>query len=181
MKLSETSLAGAFLIEPEKHTDNRGFFARAWCVRELAEHSLSGQFVQSNISRNNRKGTLRGLHYQAEPFGEAKLMRCGRGSLFAAIVDIRLGSPTFLQHTSAVLTSENLLTLFVPEGFANGFQTLEDDTEVVYHMTQFYSPEHSRGIRWSDPALNIPWPPGDRTISERDQALPFVSQITNGF
>jgi dTDP-4-dehydrorhamnose 3,5-epimerase len=181
MKLTETSLAGAFLIEPEKHADSRGFFARAWCARELADHSLPGQFVQSNISRNNRKGTLRGLHYQAEPFGEAKLMRCGRGSLFAAIVDIRPGSRTFLQHTSAVLTSENLLTLYVPEGFANGFQTLEDDTEVVYHMTQFYSPEHSRGIRWCDPTLNIPWPPGDRTISERDQALPFVSQISDGF
>jgi dTDP-4-dehydrorhamnose 3,5-epimerase len=174
MRFTPTPLRGAFIIEPEKHEDNRGFFARMWCQRELAEHAIDCQIVQANISGNKRKGTLRGMHYQAAPFAEAKFLRCTRGSAFAAIVDMRSQSSTFLQHITVILSSENYVTLYVPKGFANGFQTLEDDTEILYQMSEYFSPEHSRGIRWSDPVLNIAWPADERIISDRDLSLPFL-------
>lgn len=160
------------MIELEKHIDERGFFARTYCEREFAAHRLKTHFVQCNISFNKWKGTLRGMHFQAAPSEEAKLIRCNRGSIFDAIIDLRRESPTFKQHIAVELSAENGKMLYVPEGFAHGFQTLEDETDVFYQMTQFYSSEHGRGVRWNDPAFGIEWPPGERIIIERDKTYP---------
>lgn len=165
----KTSLSGACLIDLELHRDDRGFFARSWCVREFAEHGLNPTLVQCNVSYNRQKGTLRGMHYQEAPFAEAKLVRCVRGALYDVIIDLRPDSPTFKHHFGAELTAENRRALYVPEGFAHGFLTLQDDTEVFYQMSQFYSAEHSRGLRWNDPAFGICWPAEVAVISERDR------------
>jgi len=172
MIFAETRLPGAFVIDVEKHEDRRGFFARVFCEREFRERELNGTFVQCNISFNGRKGTLRGMHYQAAPLEEAKLVRCTRGAIFDAIIDLRPASSTFTQYFSVVLSAENRRSLYIPEGFAHGFQTLEDDTEVFYQMSQFYAPECARGVRWNDPAFGIAWPEGERIIIERDQSYP---------
>ncbi|MFZ0737786.1 MAG: dTDP-4-dehydrorhamnose 3,5-epimerase [Candidatus Acidiferrales bacterium] len=176
MIFRETKLKGAFVIELEKKTDERGYFARTYCEHEFAGHGLNAHFVQCNVSFNKRKGTLRGMHYQAEPYAEAKLVRCTRGSLFDAIIDLRPESPTCRQHVSEILSADNGKMLFIPEGFAHGFQTLEDDTEVFYQMSQFYHPEVARGVRWNDPAFQIAWPPADRIIIQRDQEYPLLSR-----
>jgi dTDP-4-dehydrorhamnose 3,5-epimerase len=168
----ETFLKGAFVIELEKREDDRGFFARSFCQREFAEHGLDIQVAQCNISFNERKGILRGMHYQVSPFEEAKLVRCTMGGIYDVIIDLRRGSPTFGQSFSVELTAGNRRMLHVPRGFAHGFQTLERDTEVFYQMSQFYSSEHSRGVRWNDPAFGIKWPHDERIINERDQKYP---------
>jgi dTDP-4-dehydrorhamnose 3,5-epimerase len=168
----ETPLPGAFLIHPELLQDERGFFTRVWCQREFAEHALISTPVQCSLSFNLRKGTLRGMHFQEAPFEEAKLVRCSQGALYDVIVDLRPESPAFKQHFGTQLTAENRHALYVPKGFAHGFLTLEDNTEVFYQISQFYSPEHSRGFRWNDPALNISWPAEVRVISERDRGYP---------
>ena len=149
--------------------DERGFFARTYCQREFEAHELTSQFVQCNTSFNKRKGTLRGMHFQASPHEEAKLIRCTRGAIFDAIIDLRPDSATFKQYVSAVLTAANGRMLYVPRRFAHGFQTLEDNTEVLYQMSEFYNPESARGVRWNDPAFRIDWPEKVEVISERDR------------
>jgi len=165
----ESFLKGAFVIDLEKREDDRGFFARTFCQREFAGHGLELQVAQCNISFNKQKGILRGMHYQVSPFEEAKLVRCTMGGIYDAIIDLRRDSPTFRQSFGIELTARNRTMLYVPRGFAHGFQTLERDTEVFYQMSQFYSSEHSRGVRWNDPAFAIKWPPDERTINERDR------------
>jgi dTDP-4-dehydrorhamnose 3,5-epimerase len=168
----ETALKGAFVIEPERHEDERGFFARAWCAEEFEAHGLTRRMVQCNISYNKKKGALRGMHYQVAPYEETKLVRCTMGAIHDVIIDLRPASPTFTHHVTVVLTSENRYMLYIPEGFAHGFQTLEDKTEVFYQMSQCYAPQHARGVRWNDPAFGIQWPDAERIISERDQQYP---------
>lgn len=168
MIFQTTQLAGAFVIAPERREDARGFFARTWCVEEFAAHGLNTRLVQCNLSFNAHKGTLRGMHYQAEPHEEAKLVRCTRGALWDVVLDLRPGSPTFCQHVSVELNAENRLALYIPEGCAHGFQTLTDDTEIFYQMSEFYFPDCSRGFRWNDPAFGIAWPLPDPILSERD-------------
>lgn len=178
MKFEETKLPGSFVIEPERHVDERGFFARVWCKRELATHHLDAEIVQCNISFNEKSGTLRGMHYQADPHAEIKLIRCTRGAIFDVIADLRPDSTTYKQHVSVILTGENRKVLYVPKGFAHGFQTLEDNTEVFYQMSEYYSPSAARGFRWDDPVFQIAWPPAEkRTISPRDLAYPDFTSV----
>lgn len=172
MIFTETKLAGAFLIEPERHDDVRGFFARNWSEREFAEQGLVSHFVESNISFSHKTGTLRGMHYQAAPHGQVKLVRCTSGAVYDAIIDLRRDSPTFKQWTAVELTARNHLTLYVPLGFAHGFQTLEDESEVTYQVSSPYHPESSTGLRWDDPAFEISWPEGERVIIDRDRLYP---------
>lgn len=160
------------MIEPEMHEDHRGFFARTFCRREFEAHGLNPDVVQCNISFNRRKGSLRGMHFQASPYSEAKLVRCTAGSIYDVIIDLRPSSSAFKKHIGVELSARNRKMLYIPEEFAHGFQTLEDDTEVFYQMSQFYSAEHSRGVRWDDPAFGILWPPGERIIIERDRTYP---------
>lgn len=169
MLFRETKLSGVFVIELQKHEDERGFFARSWCRREFEAHGLDPRMAQCNVSFNKVKGTLRGMHYQAAPCAEAKLVRCTRGAIYDVIIDLRRESVTYKQHVSEVLSSNNYKALFVPEGFAHGFQTLEDNSEVFYQMSAFYSPEHQRGLRYNDPAFRINWPVDATVISDRDR------------
>jgi len=172
MIFTETALKGAFLIEPERRPDERGFFARTWCQQEFQAHGLGTPWVQCNLSFNSQKGVLRGMHYQAAPFAETKLIRCTSGAIYDVIIDLRPGSPTFKRWVALELTSDNRCMLYIPEGFGHGFQTLEADTEVFYQMSQFYAPEYVRGVRWDDPTFGISWPTEERTISERDRSFP---------
>ncbi|MDQ3796868.1 MAG: dTDP-4-dehydrorhamnose 3,5-epimerase [Pseudomonadota bacterium] len=168
MIFTETKLDGAFLIDIEERTDERGFFARSWCQKEFEQHGLVPRVVQANISFNHKKGTVRGMHYQASPYEETKLVRCTRGAIYDVIVDLRKGSPTYCQWISAELTADNRRMLFVPEGYAHGFQTLTDATEVCYQVSQFYTPGAERGARFNDPAFSIRWPLEVTVISEKD-------------
>jgi dTDP-4-dehydrorhamnose 3,5-epimerase len=170
--LIATPLEGAYIVEPERKEDPRGFFARTWCSEEAEAGGLNGRVVQCSISFNARKGTLRGMHYQAAPYEEAKLVRCTMGAIFDVIIDLRRDSPTFKKHTHALLSAENRRMLYVPEGFAHGFQTLLDATEVSYQMSQKYMPDYVRGVRWNDPAFGIPWPEDTRIITDRDRDYP---------
>ncbi len=172
MIFSETKLKGAFVVELAPHYDERGFFSRSWCRNEFIEHGLNPALVQCDISYNKHKGTLRGMHLQLSPFAEAKLVRCTQGSIYDVIIDLREGSPTCLEWLAVELNAENHRALFVPEGFAHGFITLADETEVFYQMSEFYSPECSRGYRWNDPAFGIAWPIPVAVISEKDASLP---------
>lgn len=172
MIFSKTKLKGAFIIELEKLEDERGFFARSFCTREFEMHELNPRVVQCNLSFNKKKGTLRGLHFQKKPYEEAKLVRCTLGAIFDVIVDLRSSSETFKQWVSVELTAHNGKMLYVPEGFAHGFQTLEDNTEIFYQMSEFYNPQYASGVRWNDPIFNIQWPEGERLISEKDRQLP---------
>jgi dTDP-4-dehydrorhamnose 3,5-epimerase len=165
----ETKLPGAFVIELQKQEDERGFFARSWCHKEFEAHGLNPRMVQCNVSFNKVKGTLRGMHYQVPPCAEAKLVRCTRGAIYDVIVDLRRESPSYKQHLSEILSSNNYKALFIPEGFAHGFQTLEDNSEVFYQMSEFYSPEHQRGLRYNDPAFEVSWPIEATVISDRDR------------
>jgi dTDP-4-dehydrorhamnose 3,5-epimerase len=165
----ETKLKGAFIIEPERLEDERGFFSRTWCKREFQAHGLNPHLVQCNISFNRKEGTLRGMHYQVAPHEEAKLVRCTMGAIYDVIIDLRPNSKTFMQWIAVELTSANRKMIYAPEGFAHGFQTLTDNTEVFYQMSEFYVPESARGVRWDDPQLNIVWPDDKRQISIRDQ------------
>lgn len=175
MIFTPTPLAGAVVIEPEPLEDGRGWFGRTWCRREFEARGLDGRIAQCSISLSKRKGTLRGMHFQAPPYEETKLVRCTRGSLYDVIIDLRPGSPTRLRHFAIVLTAENHKGLYVPAGFAHGFQTLVGDTEVLYQISESHSPEHTRGVRWDDPAFAIRWPEDERTISDRDREYPDFS------
>lgn len=173
MKFTQTKLDGAYIIELEKIEDDRGFFARAWCKDEFKAHGLSENVAQSNIAFNRHKGILRGMHRQTHPFEEVKVVRCIRGSIYDVIVDLRKESETYKQWTGVRLTSENRIALYVPEGFGHGYLTLEENSEVFYQVSQFYSPEHENGVRWNDPAFGIEWPDaGGYLISDKDQAWP---------
>lgn len=172
MIFTETYLPGAFIVESERLADERGFFARAWCRREFEARGLNPRLAQCSISFNARRGTLRGMHYQAAPFEEVKLVRCTSGAIYDAIIDLRPASPTFKRHLSVVLSAENRAMLYVPEGFAHGFQTLVDGAEVFYQMSEFYAPDHARGVRWDDPAFGIDWPPAERIMADRDRLYP---------
>lgn len=175
MEFRPTPLAGAFLVLPERHEDHRGFFARTFCREEFAEHGLATTFAQCNISYNQAKGTLRGMHFQKAPFGEAKLVRCTSGGILDVIVDVRRGSPTHLMYYSAELTADNRAALYVPKGFAHGFLTLAPETEVFYQMSDPFVPGHDRGLRWNDPAIGISWPFEPSVILERDANYPDYS------
>jgi dTDP-4-dehydrorhamnose 3,5-epimerase len=168
----ETKLDAACIITPERIDDERGFFARTWCQHEFEAHNLNTRLVQCNISFNKKKGTLRGMHYQSTPYEEAKLVRCTMGAIYDVIIDLRPHLSTFKQWIAVELTAENRQMLYIPEGFAHGFQTLTDNTEVCYQMSQFYYPEYSRGVRWDDPAFGIVWPEVPQAISARDQLYP---------
>lgn len=172
MKFIETKLKGAYIIEVQPIIDERGLFARSWCRKEFEERGLNPNLVQCNISFNKQKGTLRGMHYQAEPYQEAKLVRCTMGAIYDVIIDLRRESPTFRQWVGVELTASNRRMLYLPEQFAHGFQTLEDNTEVFYQMSEFYHPEYQRGNRWNDPALDIAWPISSPIVSPRDRSYP---------
>lgn len=176
MIFTETELPGAFLIEPERRSDERGFFARTFCRQEFEEHGLGSGVVQCNVSFNRQAGTLRGMHYQVAPFAEAKLVRCAAGAIYDVIIDLRPDSSSFKRHVGFELTAENGRMLYIPEGFAHGFQTLSDNAEVFYQMSQVYSLDHARGVRWDDPAFNIHWPPAERIMNERDRHYPDFQQ-----
>ncbi len=168
----ETRLRGAFVIQPQPIEDDRGFFARTFCRREFEMHGLNANAVQCNVSFNRRRGTLRGMHFQVTPHPEAKVVRCTTGAIYDVIIDLRQDSPTFKKWTSLELNAQNRTMLFVPEGFAHGFQTLEDATEVFYIMSEFYVPECQRGVRWDDPAFGIKWPIKPPVLSEKDRLYP---------
>ena len=171
MVFTETKLKGAFIIEPELHEDTRGFFALSWSRTVFANRGLDSELTECNISFSRQKGTLRGMHYQAAPHAQTKLVRCTRGAIYDVIIDLRPASATFKRWTSVELTESNHLMLYVPKDFAHGFQTLEDRTEVFYQMSTPYSPESGRGLRWNDPAFGIEWPESTGVImNERDQA-----------
>ena len=173
MIFTETQLKGAYIIELEKKADERGFFARAWCQHEFEAQGLNPQLVQCNISYNAQRSTLRGMHYQASPYAEAKLVRCTRGAIHDVIIDLRPESATYKQHVAVLLDADQHRMLYIPEGFAHGFQTLEDDTEVFYQMSAVYHPEAARGVRWDDPAFSIDWPQAEcRHMSDRDRDWP---------
>jgi dTDP-4-dehydrorhamnose 3,5-epimerase len=172
MIFKETKLAGAYVIEIDPRADERGFFARSFCEREFAEHGLPVRFPQCSISRNTRAGTLRGMHYQAAPLWEAKLVRCTSGLICDVIVDLRPGSPTRFEWIAVELSADSARALFIPEGFAHGFITLQDQSDVFYHMSNFFQPEGARGLRWNDPRLDIHWPASPSVISERDASYP---------
>lgn len=169
MQFVPTKIAGVFLIEPERREDPRGFFARSWCREEFARHGLDARLVQCNISFNARRGTLRGMHYQAAPYGEAKVVRCTMGAIYDVAVDLRPESATYRQWVAAELTAQNRRMLYIPQDLAHGFQTLEDDSEVFYQMSEFYHPESACGVRWNDQAFQIAWPLADPLLSDKDR------------
>lgn len=170
MIFKKTKLKDAVIIELEKNEDTRGFFARSWCEKEFADNGINSVIKQCNISYNSKKGTLRGMHYQVPPHEEEKLVRCIKGEIYDVIIDLRPQSPTYLKHLGITLNEENRKMLFIPKGFAHGFQTMCDDTEVFYHMSAFYEPVAQRGIRWDDANFAIQWPNVEnRIISEKDK------------
>ena len=173
MKFIETKLKGAYVIEIEPIVDHRGFFARSWCEQEFRDRGLNPSLVQCNISFNTKKGTLRGMHYQTKPYEEAKLVRCTQGAIYDVIIDIRPESATFKKWFAVELSGNNHKMLYIPEGFAHGFQTLKDNTEVFYQMSEFYHPSGVRGIRWDDPEFQIKWRLENKIISERDLSYSF--------
>jgi len=180
MKFVETILQGAYLIVPDLLEDERGFFARTFCRREFEEKGLNPDIIQCNISFNKKKGTLRGMHYQVGPHGEVKLVRCTSGAIYDVIVDLRAESPTFRQWIAVELTAENHRMLYIPERFAHGFQTISDNTEVIYHHSVYYSPENERGLRFDDSILGITWPLPVAVISDRDQNHPLMDDHFQG-
>jgi len=169
-----TSIDGVMIVELEPRGDDRGFFARSFCARTFASEGLTPVTVQTNVSVNRVAGTLRGLHYQHAPAAEAKLVRCTRGRVFDVALDVRPASPTYLQHVATILDADSRRALYVPEGFAHGFLTLEDDTELTYQVSAEYSPQAEDGVRWDDPAVAIPWPIEVRVISDKDEAWPLM-------
>jgi dTDP-4-dehydrorhamnose 3,5-epimerase len=175
MRFVETRLRGAYIIEPEPHEDSRGFFARTFCAREFEAHGLVNSFVQCSISLSRKRGTLRGLHFQLPPASEVKLVRCTAGALFDVIVDLRPESKTYLQHIGVELTAKNRHSLYVPTMFAHGLQTLEDDTEVFYQISEYYSPDKASGLRFDDSRLRISWPLEVSCISPKDLQWPVLA------
>jgi dTDP-4-dehydrorhamnose 3,5-epimerase len=173
MIFTPTRLKDAHVIDVERHADERGFLARTFCEREFAHHGVPMRIVQSSTIHSPRRDTLRGLHYQEPPHAEIKLVRCTRGSIFLVLVDLRQRSPTRNEWLGVELSAPSERLVYIPEGFAQGYQTLEDDTEVLYHMSRHYVPEAARGVRWNDPAFGIEWPPAAaRIMSERDRTWP---------
>jgi dTDP-4-dehydrorhamnose 3,5-epimerase len=168
----KTNLQDAYLIKVEKRSDQRGFFARMWCRKEFEEHGLVSQVVQTNISYNIKKGTIRGMHFQIDPYQETKLVRCTRGAIYDVIIDLRPDSPTYGEWTGVELSADNYRMFFVPKNFAHGFQTLVDDTEVTYQVTEFYTPGAERGLRYDDPVFAIVWPLPVSVISDKDKSWP---------
>jgi dTDP-4-dehydrorhamnose 3,5-epimerase len=170
---TETELPGAYVIDLERREDERGFFARAWCAKEFAEHGLSTTLVQANLSFNVRKGTVRGMHFQVEPNAEDKLVRCTRGAVYDVIIDLRPESGTYKQWLGLELDADSRRALYVPKGFAHGYQTLAPDTETFYQVSEYYTPEAEDGVRWDDPAFGIEWPdPANAFLSEKDRSWP---------
>ncbi len=178
MIFTETRLKGAYLVEIKKIEDDRGFFGRAWCQDEFQEHGIDASIRQINASYTIHKGTIRGMHYQVEPYREAKFIRCVRGRIYDVIIDLRPQSPTFMEWIGHELTQDNYLSVFVPGNFAHGFVTLEDHCEVYYPVTEFYTPGSERGIRYNDPAFNIKWPVEIRHVSEKDRNHPLFNLET---
>ena len=177
MQFTETKLSGAFVVDLERREDERGFFARAWCAQEFEARGLNPRLAQCNLSFNRQRGTVRGMHYQAAPFAEAKLVRCIRGALYDVIIDLRPQSPTFKHWAAMELTAENRRALYVPEGLAHGFQTLADNTEVFYQMSEFYHPECARGVRWDELEIGVEWPVQTAIVSQQDKSyLPLNGQ-----
>jgi dTDP-4-dehydrorhamnose 3,5-epimerase len=174
LKFLETPLAGLYVVEIEPRNDDRGFFARSFCIEEFDAHGLERKVAQCNISFNEKVGSLRGLHFQAEPHGEAKLVRCTHGAIYDVAVDIRPGSNTYLKWYAVELNSKNRRMMFIPQGFAHGFQTLMDETEVFYLMFESYYPERARGLRWDDPKVGIAWPLANPIISDKDRTYPLI-------
>lgn len=172
MIFTPAALKDAFLIDIEKREDARGFFARAWCADEFAQHGLDTTLAQCSISFNHKRGTLRGMHWQAAPHGEVKVVRCTAGAIYDVIVDVRPESPTYRQWIGVELSARNRRMLYIPRGFAHGFQTLADDTEVFYFISAFYAPEASRGARYNEPAFGIAWPLPISIIAAKDEAWP---------
>ena len=172
MRFHETPLAGAYMIELEPSVDERGYFARTWGAREFAAHGIAMDIRQCTVSVNRARHTLRGMHYQAEPHAEAKVVSCTRGALFDVIIDLRADSPTFKRHFSIELNDDNRRGLYIPAGFAHGFETLVDNTEVYYQMSTFYEPSAAKGVRWDDPAFGIRWPAPPQVMSDRDRSYP---------
>lgn len=173
MIFTETKLKGAFIVDIDPLEDERGFFARAWCEEEFKKHGLNPRLVQCNISFNKKRGTLRGMHFQVAPFAEAKLVRCTVGSIYDVIIDVRPASPTFKQWFSVELSAENRRALYIPDGFAHGFQTLMDNTEVFYQMSEPYRSECAHGIRWDDSAFSVQWVIPVEIVSDRDSNFPL--------
>ncbi|MFT2007814.1 dTDP-4-dehydrorhamnose 3,5-epimerase [Pontibacter sp. 13R65] len=170
MIFTETKLKGAYIVDIKRIEDDRGFFGRAWCKQEFEEVGLSTNVVQTNLSSNKKKGTLRGLHFQVTPHAESKLVRCTRGALYDVIIDLREQSPTYRQWIGVELTADSFRMLYVPENFGHGFITLEDNTDIMYQVTEYYAPAAERGIRYNDPAFNIEWPMEPLVISDKDLA-----------
>jgi dTDP-4-dehydrorhamnose 3,5-epimerase len=178
MRFTSTPLTGAYLVEITKIGDERGFFGRSWCRREMAEHGLDGEIAQVNTSFSRARGTLRGLHFQIAPHRESKLVRCTRGAIFDVIVDLRPESPTYRQWFGAELTADNHIALYSPKGFAQGFITLQDDTEITYFASDPYAPGKDRGVRWNDPQFGIQWPLQPVVISDKDREWPdFTNEV----
>lgn len=178
MIFTETKLKGAFIVDIELIEDQRGFFARSFCRKEFGALGLKTEIAQCNISFNKKKGTLRGMHFQVHPKSEAKLVRCTRGKIYDVIIDLRIDSLTYCQWVAVELSSVNARAIFIPEGFAHGFQTLEDNSEVFYQMFEFYAPDYARGVRWDDPAFGISWPLPNPIISEKDMSYPSYGNIS---
>jgi dTDP-4-dehydrorhamnose 3,5-epimerase len=172
MVFHETKLLGVYLIGLERKSDERGFFARTWCQKEFERRGLNSKLVQCSVSFNARRGTLRGLHYQDAPYGETKVVRCTRGSIYDVVVDLRPQSPTFKEWIGVELNDENREMVYVPEGCAHGFLTLKNETEIFYQMSEFHNPESARGVRWDDPSFQIGWLEKVEVISDRDRAYP---------
>ena len=177
MIFTETKLKGAFLIDLEPREDDRGFFARAFCQKEFAQHGLKPVIAQANIGFNRRKGTLRGMHFQFPPAAETKLVRASRGAVLDIIVDLRPESPTYLQHISVELSADNHRGIYIPERFAHGYQALEDNTETTYHVGEFYTPGAEGGLLFDDPALGLEWPLPVTTMSDKDRQWKPLSEI----
>jgi dTDP-4-dehydrorhamnose 3,5-epimerase len=176
MIFTSTKLSGAYIIEPERHEDARGFFARTFCAREFEQNGLVREFVQCSVSANRLRGTLRGMHCQLPPACETKLVRCTSGAIYDVIVDLRKNSTTYLQHLGVELTAENGRGLYVPEMFAHGFQTLENDSVVFYQISEFYAPVTAIGLRYNDPKLGIQWPLPVSVIGDKDLNWPLLPQ-----
>jgi dTDP-4-dehydrorhamnose 3,5-epimerase len=176
MIFTETNLSGVYMIDLEPISDERGFFARTWCAREFALHGLNSNLVQCNLSFNARRGTLRGMHYQVPPHEEVKLVSCISGSIYDVIIDLRKDSPTFCQWQAVELSAQSRQMIYIPEGFAHGFQTLQDDTSVFYQMSECYHPECARGFRWDDQMFGINWPIGDKIVSDKDQKWMWLEE-----
>ena len=180
MKFIQTPLNGAYVVELEPFRDERGFFARTFCKRDFSVIGHHQEFVQFNHSMTRYKGTIRGMHYQVPPSAEIKLIRCIVGEVYDVIIDIRKDSPTFLNHYGIVLSNENLKMIYVPEGFAHGFQTLSDNTQMIYHHTAYYNPEYERGLRYNDPVFGIKWPMPPTNLTEKDQKYPMINNNFKG-